>query len=86
MSSLDITDLKSVLTILNVCTERGAFKANELENVGKTYNKIYSFVSNSLEKLNKENKENNMDTTEDNVTPVDKPHETSTGGHSMKFN
>lgn len=41
---LTINDLNAVRTILDVATSRGAFKANELEAVGKVYNKLNSFL------------------------------------------
>ena len=41
---LDVTDLANVLRIINTATERGAFKANELTFVGKTYDKFSTFI------------------------------------------
>jgi len=35
---LNISDLNAVKSIIDIATTRGAFKANELEAVGKTYN------------------------------------------------
>lgn len=41
---LTINDLAAVRTILDVASQRGAFRANELEAVGKIYNKLNSFL------------------------------------------
>ena len=42
---LTINDLMAVRSIIDVATSRGAFKANELEAVGKAYNKLATFLS-----------------------------------------
>ena len=41
---LNIRDLNAVKSIIDIATTRGAFKANELEAVGKTYNKLTLFL------------------------------------------
>lgn len=41
---LNVNDLNSVRSIIGIATTRGAFKANELEAVGKTYNKLTAFL------------------------------------------
>jgi hypothetical protein len=41
---LNVNDLNSVRSIIDIATTRGAFKANELEAVGKTYNKLTAFL------------------------------------------
>lgn len=41
---LNITDLAAVRSIIDVATQRGAFKAAELESVGKIYNKLSAFL------------------------------------------
>lgn len=41
---LNITDLAAVRSIIEVATQRGAFKAPELESVGKIYNKLSTFL------------------------------------------
>ena len=38
-SDLNISDLVTLRSIIDVATERGAFKAAEMEAVGKAYNK-----------------------------------------------
>jgi hypothetical protein len=41
---LNINDLVAIRNIIDVASQRGAFKANELESVGKTYNKLAGFL------------------------------------------
>lgn len=41
---LNISDLNAVRSIIDVATQRGAFKAAELEAVGKIYNRISTFL------------------------------------------
>ena len=41
---LNISDLLAVKNIMEVATSRGAFKAAELEAVGKTFNKLNNFL------------------------------------------
>jgi uncharacterized protein YigE (DUF2233 family) len=42
---LTIQDLATLKQIIDVATSRGAFKANELEGVGKAYNKLDTFLN-----------------------------------------
>jgi hypothetical protein len=41
---LNVSDLSALKSIIEVATQRGAFKANELEAVGKTFNKLTAFL------------------------------------------
>lgn len=41
---LNISDLMALKNIIEVATTRGAFKAAELEAVGKTFNKLNTFL------------------------------------------
>jgi hypothetical protein len=41
---LNVNDLAALRSIIEVATTRGAFKATELEAVGKTFNKLNSFL------------------------------------------
>lgn len=45
-AELNVSDLNSIKSIVDIATQRGAFKANELEAVGKTYNKLVAFLEN----------------------------------------
>jgi hypothetical protein len=42
--SLSLQDLILVAQIIQLTTQRGAFKAEELQNVGALYNKLVSFL------------------------------------------
>lgn len=41
---LNISDLVAVKNIIEVASQRGAFKAPELEAVGKVFNKLNTFL------------------------------------------
>jgi hypothetical protein len=41
---LNISDLAAVKSIIDIASQRGAFKAAELESVGKIYNKLDKFL------------------------------------------
>jgi hypothetical protein len=42
--NLSLGDLQQVLNIFDVCTQRGVFRTQELESVGKIYNHLTRFV------------------------------------------
>jgi len=44
-AELTVQDLGVLKTIIEVAQSRGAFKANELEAVGKTFNKLDVFLT-----------------------------------------
>lgn len=41
---LNLNDLAALRSIVDVASTRGAFRANEMEAVGKVYNKLSSFL------------------------------------------
>lgn len=41
---LNVNDLNAIRSIIDVATQRGAFKAAELEAVGKVYNRLSNFL------------------------------------------
>lgn len=43
-ADLNVSDLVALKSIIEVATQRGAFKAAELEAVGKTFNKLNGFL------------------------------------------
>jgi hypothetical protein len=43
--SFGITDLVFTLQIIEACTQRGAFKAEELSNVGAAYDRLKAFLA-----------------------------------------
>jgi hypothetical protein len=42
---LTVQDLAVIRSIIDTASSRGAFKANELEVVGKTFNKLDTFLN-----------------------------------------
>jgi uncharacterized protein YigE (DUF2233 family) len=47
---LNISDLAALRSIVEVASQRGAFKATELEAVGKTFNKLHAFLESVTKK------------------------------------
>jgi hypothetical protein len=43
-ADLNINDLSALKNIIDVATQRGAFKAAEMEAVGKVYNRLSTFL------------------------------------------
>jgi hypothetical protein len=43
-ADLNVSDLAALKSIIDVASQRGAFRAGEMEAVGKTYNKLSSFL------------------------------------------
>jgi len=41
---LTVTDLQALKSIIDVASQRGAFKPNEMMTVGQTYNKLEAFL------------------------------------------
>jgi len=52
--NLTLIHIQNMVKIIELCSGRGAFKANELELVGNTYNTLVEFLKNLNSKLNKE--------------------------------
>lgn len=44
-TGLTINDLHTMATIIETCSERGAFEAKELTAVGAVYNKLMAFLA-----------------------------------------
>ncbi len=49
-ADLNISDLVALKSIVEVASQRGAFKAAELEAVGKTFNKLNTFLESVAKK------------------------------------
>lgn len=49
-ADLNISDLAALKSIIDVASQRGAFRAPELEAVGKTYNKLSTFLESVTKK------------------------------------
>lgn len=43
-ADLNLSDLAALKSVVEVASQRGAFKAAELEAVGKVYNKLNTFL------------------------------------------
>ena len=43
-TNITITDLIAIRNIINAAAERGAFKAEEMADIGTTYNKLNKFL------------------------------------------
>lgn len=41
---LNISDLAAMKSVIDIASQRGAFKAAEMEAVGKVYNKLNNFL------------------------------------------
>ena len=63
---LTLTHLQNVLRIIEISTQRGAFKPEELQGVGSTYNSIKNFVDNQVAKLRQSSDEEKPSSSEDN--------------------
>ena len=61
---LTVQDLGVLRSIIDVASQRGAFKANEMEAVGKTYNKLDTFLQ-QVQKAEEEAKKANEATKEE---------------------
>ena len=44
-AELTVQDLQALKNIIDVSTQRGAFKGNELMSVGQVYNKLEAFLN-----------------------------------------
>ena len=47
--NINLNDLRIMAKIIEISTERGAFKANELRSVGDIYEKLVTFVNSAQE-------------------------------------
>ena len=48
-ADLSVQDLQGLKTIIDVASSRGAFKANEMAQVGAVYNKLDGFLNVAME-------------------------------------
>ena len=47
---MNVNDLATMANIIDICTQRGAFRGNELKQVGELFDKITAFVKDAQEK------------------------------------
>lgn len=66
--TLTLDDLSAVLSIVDVATQRGAFRPKEFTAVGKVYEKISSF----------------LEQVKDNATPAADTSETANAPHTAE--
>ena len=52
-ADLNISDLIALKSIVEISSQRGTFKANELEGVGRIYNKLSNFLDSVAKKEGK---------------------------------
>ncbi len=52
-ADLNISDLIALKSVVEIASQRGSFKANELEGVGRVYNKLSNFLESVAKKENK---------------------------------
>lgn len=62
-AQLTINDLAAIKSIIDVASQRGAFKPNEMVVVGQTYNKLVEFLD-SVNKQQESKTEEKAETTE----------------------
>ena len=48
--NLTLQDLQAVVNVIQVCSQRGAFKAEELSGVGALFNKVVAFLEQNAPK------------------------------------
>jgi hypothetical protein len=58
---LNLNDLMLAVNIIDVCSERGAFKGNELSMVGQLREKFSSFIKESSNEEHQENSNKELD-------------------------
>jgi hypothetical protein len=64
---LGINDLRIFKQIIDICTTRGAFKAEEFTSIGESYDKLASFLAMVDAKAAEASEEGAEDTTETNA-------------------
>ena len=69
---LNIGDLMSIIKIIDACSERGAFKGNEMGSVGAVRDRIAAFAeANQPVEEPQENDNESLGDTDDGIAPID---------------
>jgi|TARA_B110000444_G_C18798281_1_gene576050 hypothetical protein len=76
---LTVQDLGVLKTIIEVAQTRGAFKANEMEAVGKTYSKLESFLTSIQNQQVAKDPNAQAPATAPATAPVSEPIDPTTG-------
>jgi|TARA_B100001093_G_scaffold410991_1_gene400405 hypothetical protein len=79
VQELTVQDLGVLKTIIEVAQSRGAFKANELEAVGKTYSKLESFLTSIQNQQVAKDPNAQAPATAPATAPVSEPIDPATG-------
>lgn len=86
MATLTLDDFNSMLSVIDVCSKRGAFKPQEMEGIGKLYNNITVFIQEFVKKSNENSEQQTLDTSEPtNNTPIHNNSDIVNGGHSINY-
>lgn len=43
--NVSVSDLKSMISVLNICSQRGSFRINELKEIGTFYEKLNNYLN-----------------------------------------
>jgi len=43
--AITLNDMKNMVMVLDICTQRGAFRANELTSIGQLFDRLNTFVT-----------------------------------------
>ena len=86
MAALTLDDFNSMLSVIDVCSKRGAFKPQELEGIGKLYNNLTVFIQEFVKKSNENSEQETLDTDETPTsTHVPNNSDNVNGGHSINY-
>jgi hypothetical protein len=66
---LTINDLNVICQMIQLCTKRGAFLAEELEEIGKIYNKLIVFIKQTIPDIKKTIKEDSINKSDKKIPP-----------------
>jgi hypothetical protein len=69
--NLTVADLRNLRTIIDIASQRGAFRGNELKPVGETYDKLDQFVKAVDAKAQAENPAPAEGETKDTPAPAE---------------
>jgi len=62
--SLNLNTISNAVTIIGICCQRGAFKPEEMEEVGKVYNQMKNFIQVAKEQEQEQEQEESTPTPE----------------------
>ena len=68
---LTLQTLINALNIIDVCTQRNAYKTEELELVGKTFNSLKSFINLTQKQVEQQSVQNQLSQVENKNNTLD---------------